>query len=56
MMLKSSFDTYTGYGNDAVDMAIWFTKAGVDVVPWPSAVMSVSAGLQQVSTSYAGLL
>lgn len=39
MMLRSSFDTYTGYGNDAVDMAIWFQKAGVDVVPWPTGVI-----------------
>lgn len=38
MMLRSAFDTYTGYGNDAVDMAVWFEKAGVDVVPWPTAV------------------
>lgn len=39
MMLRSAFDTYTGYGNDAVDMAIWFSKAGVDVVPWPTALI-----------------
>ena len=35
VMLKSGFDTYTGYGNDAVDMAVWLTRAGHDVVPWP---------------------
>lgn len=39
MLLSSSFDTYTGYGNDAVDMALWFSRAGVDVVPWPKMVM-----------------
>jgi glycosyltransferase involved in cell wall biosynthesis len=35
MLLTSSFDTYTGYGNDAVDMAVQFEKMGIDVVPWP---------------------
>lgn len=35
MLLNASFDTYTGYGNDAVDMAVQFQKMGIDVVPWP---------------------
>lgn len=36
MLLQSGFDTFTGYGNDAVDMAVAFEKLGVDVVPWPT--------------------
>lgn len=39
MLLRSGFDTYTGYGNDAVDMANLFTRAGIDVVPWPTSLM-----------------
>lgn len=35
VMVKSSFDVYTGYGNDAIDMCIWLARLGVDVVPWP---------------------
>jgi hypothetical protein len=35
MLLTSSFDTYTGYGNEAVDMAVQFAKMGIDIVPWP---------------------
>ncbi len=39
VLLRSSFDTYTGYGNDAVDMAVWLQRMGVDVVPWPAGIM-----------------
>lgn len=39
VMLKSGFDTYTGYGNDAVDMAVWLSRMGVDVVPWPDSIL-----------------
>lgn len=38
MLLTSSFDTYTGYGNDAVDMAVQFQKMGIDLVPWPEQI------------------
>lgn len=40
MMLRAGFDTFSGYGNDAVDMAQWFGRAGVDVVPWPTSVVA----------------
>lgn len=40
MMLKAGFDTYSGYGNDAVDMAVQLEKMGIDVVPWPSSIIS----------------
>lgn len=39
IMLQSGFDVYTGYGNDAVDMAVWLTRMGVDVVPWPTSIL-----------------
>lgn len=38
MLLTAPFNTYTGYGNDGVDMALAFGKLGVDVVPMPTAV------------------
>lgn len=34
-MVQSSFDQYSGYGNDAVDMCVWMARAGLEVVPWP---------------------
>lgn len=39
VLVKSSFDVYTGYGNDAVDMCVWLNRMGVDVVPWPDNIM-----------------
>lgn len=39
MLLQAGYDTFTGYGNDGVDMAIAFEKLGVDVVPWPTSLL-----------------
>ncbi|AMM44291.1 glycosyltransferase [Arthrobacter phage Kitkat] len=47
MILNASFDTYTGYGNDAVDMAVQFERMGIDVVPWPD---HISPGLPKAFT------
>jgi glycosyltransferase involved in cell wall biosynthesis len=35
VLLRAPFDTFSGYGNDAVDIAIWLRRAGVNVVPYP---------------------
>lgn len=40
MILKAGFDTFTGYGNDGVDMAVALQKAGVDVVVHPTSIRS----------------
>lgn len=37
--LKSCFDRYTGYGNDGVDIALSLDRNGVDVVPFPKAML-----------------
>lgn len=42
LVLRAGFDRYSGYGNDAVDLAIHLERCGVDVVPWP---LSLLAGL-----------
>ena len=39
VVLRADFDVYSGYGNDAVDMAMFMEKAGVNVLPWPTGVM-----------------
>lgn len=39
VVLRAGFDVFSGYGNDAVDMAVFMDKAGVDVLPWPTSVM-----------------
>ena len=39
VMVRAAYDSYTGYGNDAVDMVVWMTKMGLDVVPWPTRIM-----------------
>lgn len=39
VVLRAGFDVFSGYGNDAVDMAMFMDKAGVDVLPWPTSVM-----------------
>lgn len=36
VVLRAAFDVYSGYGNDAVDMAVFMDRAGVDVLPWPT--------------------
>lgn len=47
MLLTAGFDTYTGYGNDAVDMAVQFNKMGIDLVPWPE---NIAPGLPRAFT------
>lgn len=39
IVMCAPFDVYSGYGNDAVDMAIGLTKEGVDVVPFPTRLL-----------------
>lgn len=39
VMMKSQFDTFSGYGNDAVDIAVGLAREGVDLVPWPTDLM-----------------
>jgi glycosyltransferase involved in cell wall biosynthesis len=39
LVLRAGFDRYSGYGNDAVDLAIHLQRAGVDVVPWPTSLL-----------------
>lgn len=39
VMMTGPFDRYSGYGNDAVDMAIGLSKQGVDLVPWPTKLL-----------------
>jgi glycosyltransferase involved in cell wall biosynthesis len=39
VFLSSQFDTFSGYGNDAVDIALGLSRAGVDVVPWATKVL-----------------
>ena len=33
VLLRAGFDTFSGYGNDGVDMALFLEEAGVDVLP-----------------------
>lgn len=40
MILKAGFDTFSGYGNDGVDMAVALDRAGVDVVLEPTGIRS----------------
>lgn len=40
ILLRGQFDRYSGYGNDAVDIARHLDKAGVDVVPWPYSIVT----------------
>lgn len=37
--MVAAFDRFSGYGNDAVDIALGLDKQGFDVVPFPTAVM-----------------
>lgn len=39
VLLRAGFDRYTGYGNDAVDIARFLSRAGVDVVPLPTGIV-----------------
>lgn len=40
LLFRSSFDRWTGYGNDAVDIAMALDRAGVEVVPWVDRLQS----------------
>lgn len=44
LRLHAGFDRHTGYGNDAVDMALQFSRAGIDVVLDP---MSIRPGIER---------
>lgn len=37
--MRAGFDTFSGYGNDGVDIARYLERAGVDVTPWPTGCM-----------------
>jgi glycosyltransferase involved in cell wall biosynthesis len=39
LVLRSGFDRFSGYGNDAVDIAVNLARLGVEVTPWPTSVM-----------------
>lgn len=39
VLMSAQFDRFSGYGNDAVDIAIGLAREGVDVVPWPTKVL-----------------
>ncbi len=39
LLMRASFNRYTGYGNDAVDIARFLAKHDVDVTPWPTNLM-----------------
>jgi glycosyltransferase involved in cell wall biosynthesis len=39
LVLRAGFDRYSGYGNDAVDLAVNLERHGVDVIPWPVAIL-----------------
>jgi glycosyltransferase involved in cell wall biosynthesis len=39
LMIRAGFDRFSGYGNDAVDMALHLEKQGVDVLPMPMGVV-----------------
>jgi glycosyltransferase involved in cell wall biosynthesis len=47
LLFRSSFDRWTGYGNDAVDIACAMSALGVDVVPWAD---GLQAGLPSMFT------
>lgn len=38
LVLKAAFDRFSGYGNDAVDMAVVLEKIGVDVTVMPTTI------------------
>jgi len=40
VLFRSSFDRWTGYGNDAVDIACAMSDLGVDVVPWATGLQA----------------
>jgi hypothetical protein len=39
LVLRAGFDRFSGYGNDAVDIAVNLARLGVQVTPWPTGVM-----------------
>lgn len=39
LVLRAGFDRFSGYGNDAVDLAVNLQKVGVDVVPLPISLL-----------------
>lgn len=39
LVLRAGFDRWSGYGNDAVDLALQLGKLGLDVVPWPLSLL-----------------
>lgn len=39
VVFRAPFDVYSGYGNDAVDIAMFLDKAGVDVLPMPTSIL-----------------
>jgi glycosyltransferase involved in cell wall biosynthesis len=47
VLMRAGFDRYSGYGNDAIDLAVGMTKAGIDVTVWP---MSILPGLPRAFT------
>lgn len=40
MSIRAGFDTFSGYGNDAVDMCVALSRLGIDVVPEPTSLRS----------------
>lgn len=39
VLLRAAFDRYSGYGNDAVDMALFLADRGIDVTPLPESLL-----------------
>ena len=39
LMFQAPFDVFSGYGNDAIELAIALANRGVDVVPFPMSIM-----------------
>lgn len=39
LVLRAGFDRYSGYGNDAVDLAIALDRIGIDVLPMPTGIL-----------------
>ena len=39
LFMASAFDAYSGYGWDAIDIALGLEERGHDVVPWPTKIM-----------------
>jgi len=39
VLMRAGFDRYTGYGNDAIDLARFLERQGVDVIPFPLGIL-----------------